>query len=86
LTPPPPPSGPGGPATLKAEEHIFENCLQNKRCSAGCKLTRAVLGTSAYICKFIEKMANLNIDCFCKYGHNTGLPFLGQSFVILMFF
>jgi len=33
--------------TLKAEEHIFENCLQNKRCSAGCKLTRAVPGTSA---------------------------------------
>jgi len=40
----PPLSGPGGPETLKAEEHIFENCLQNKR---GCKLTRAEPGTSA---------------------------------------
>jgi len=37
------PSGPGEPATLKAEERI----LENKRCSAGCKLTRAVPGTSA---------------------------------------
>jgi len=25
-----------GPETLKAEEYIFENCLQHKRCSAGC--------------------------------------------------
>jgi len=37
----PSPSGPGGPETQKSLEHIFENCLQNKRCSAGCKLTRA---------------------------------------------
>jgi len=36
-TPPPPPSGPGGSETLKAEEYIFENCLQNKRCLASCK-------------------------------------------------
>jgi len=35
-----------GSKTLKAEQHIFEKCLQNKRCSAGCILTRAVLGTS----------------------------------------
>jgi len=47
--PSPPPSGPGGSKTLKAEGHIFENCLQNKRCSAGCKLTRALPGTSASI-------------------------------------
>jgi len=46
--PSPHPSGPGGPEILKAEGHIFENCLKNKRCSAGCKLTRAALGTSAY--------------------------------------
>jgi len=44
LTPPP---GPGGPKKLKAEGNIFENCLQSKKCSAGCKLTHAVLGTSA---------------------------------------
>jgi len=31
----------GGPKTLNAEGHIFENCLQNKRCTVGCKLTRA---------------------------------------------
>jgi len=49
LTPPPHPSGPGGPETLKAEEHIFENCLQNKRRSAGCKLIRAAPGTSASV-------------------------------------
>jgi len=36
------PTGPGDPKAVKAEGHIFENCLQNKRCSAGCKLTRAV--------------------------------------------
>jgi len=41
---PPPPPGPGGLETQKAEGHIF---LQNKRCSAGCKLTPAALGTSA---------------------------------------
>jgi len=46
LTPPPPPSGPGGPKILKAEGHIFENCLQNKRCPVGCKLTHAGSGTS----------------------------------------
>jgi len=40
-------SGTGVPETLKAEEHIFDNFLQNKRCSAGCKLTWAVPGTSA---------------------------------------
>jgi len=34
--------GLGGTETLKAEEHIFETCLQCKRCSAGYKLTRAV--------------------------------------------
>jgi len=45
LTPSPP--GTGGPKILKAEGHIFENCLQNKRCPAGCKLTRTALGTSA---------------------------------------
>jgi len=28
-----------GPKILKAEGDIFENCLQNKRCPAGCKLT-----------------------------------------------
>jgi len=39
LTPTPP--GPGGPKIIKAEGDIFENCLQNKRCSAGYKLTRA---------------------------------------------
>jgi len=38
LTPAPSPLA-WGPKTLKAEGHIFENCLQNKRCSAGCKLT-----------------------------------------------
>jgi len=37
--------------TLKAEGHIFENCLKNKRCSAGCKLTWAALGTSVSILK-----------------------------------
>jgi len=47
LIPPPPPFGPGGPETLKAEEHIFKNCLQNKRWSAGCKLIWAEPGTSA---------------------------------------
>jgi len=41
------PFGPGGPETRKAEEHIFENCLQNKRGSAGCILTLAVRGLSA---------------------------------------
>jgi len=39
--------GPGGPKTLKAEGHIFEKCLQNKRFLVGCKLTRAMPGTSA---------------------------------------
>jgi len=39
--------GRGGGETPKAEGHTFENHLQNKRCSAGCKLTRAVPGTSA---------------------------------------
>jgi len=47
LTPAPPPSGPGGPETLKAERHIFENFLKNKRCSAGYKLTQAAPGASA---------------------------------------
>jgi len=42
-----PPLGLGGPETLKAEEHIFENCLQSKGCSAGYKLIQAALGTSA---------------------------------------
>jgi len=36
-----------GPWALKAEGHSFENCLQNKRCSAGCKLIRTAPGTSA---------------------------------------
>jgi len=36
-----------GPETLEAEGHIIENCLQNKRCSAGCKLIRAAPGASA---------------------------------------
>jgi len=43
----PPPSGSGGPEILKADEHIFDYCLQNKRCSASCKLTRAAPGISA---------------------------------------
>jgi len=44
----PAPSLPGaGVKTLTAEWHIFENGLQNKRCSADCKLTRAAPGTSA---------------------------------------
>jgi len=47
LTPRPLIPGPGGPKTLKAEGNIFENCLQSKGCSAGCKLTRAGPGTSA---------------------------------------
>jgi len=47
LTPDPSTIWARGPETLKAEEHIFENCLQNKRCSAGCKLTQAAPGTSA---------------------------------------
>jgi len=38
------PLGQGGAKTLKAEGHIFGNYLQNKRCSAGCKLTGAVPG------------------------------------------
>jgi len=46
-TRPPHPPGPRGPETLEAEGHIIENCLQYKRCPAGCKLTRAVLGASA---------------------------------------
>jgi len=37
LAPAPSPAG----LILKAEGRIFENCLQNKRCPAGCKLTRA---------------------------------------------
>jgi len=44
-----PPLGLGGPETLKAEGSIFENCLKNKRCSAGCKLALAAQGTSASI-------------------------------------
>jgi len=47
LTPGPSPPGFGGPKPLKAEGHIFENSLQNKRCSAGCKLTWAAPGISA---------------------------------------
>jgi len=46
LTPAPSLPGPGG-KTLKAEGNIFENCFQNKRPSAVCKLTRAAPGTSA---------------------------------------
>jgi len=46
-TRPPHPPGPRGPETLEAEWHIIENCLQNKRCSAGCKLTRAALDALA---------------------------------------
>jgi len=46
LNPLPHPSGPRGPETLEAEEHIIENCLQNKRCSAGCKLIKAAPGAS----------------------------------------
>jgi len=42
----PHPPVPGGPETLKAEGHIFENCLQNKRCSTGSKLTRLAPDTS----------------------------------------
>jgi len=38
--------GLGAPETLYVEEHIFENCLQNKRCLAGCKFICAALGTS----------------------------------------
>jgi len=45
--PPSHPSGPRGPETHIAEEHIFENCLQNERCSAGCKSNRPAPGTSA---------------------------------------
>jgi len=32
LTPAPSCPGPEGSKTLNAERHIFENCLQNKRC------------------------------------------------------
>jgi len=38
------PAGPGGPETLKAEGNIFEKCLQNKKCSAGCKDSFGLLG------------------------------------------
>jgi len=41
LTPTPSPPGPRGLETLKAAKDTF------LRCSAGCKLTRAVPGTSA---------------------------------------
>jgi len=44
LTPTPFPTWAWGPETLWAEGHIF---LQNKRCFAGCKLSRAAPGTSA---------------------------------------
>jgi len=44
LTPVPSPAWAWGLKTLKAEGQIF---LQNKRCSTGCKLTRAASGTSA---------------------------------------
>jgi len=47
FNPYPHPPGPRGPKTIKAEGHIFENGLQNKRYSAGYKSTRAMLGTSA---------------------------------------
>jgi len=73
------PPGSAGPETLKAKGHIFENCLQYKRCSAGCKLTGAVLGTSASlkiiafpklkkIClrKTFEFSQTLNIDHILK--------------------
>jgi len=44
------PSLPGpGRKTLKAEGDIFENYLQDKRCSAVCKLTHAAPGTSAFL-------------------------------------
>jgi len=36
-----------GAETSKGEGHIFENCLQNRGCSVGGKLTRAAPGTSA---------------------------------------
>jgi len=39
LTPAPPPLGLGGLKSLKADRNIFENCLQSKGCSAGCKFT-----------------------------------------------
>jgi len=44
-----------GSETLKAEGHIIENCQHNKRCSSGCKLTRAAPGTSAC---YIKKESN----------------------------
>jgi len=47
----PPPPCAWRPETLKAEGHIFENYLQNKRCSAGCKLIRAEPGISASLSK-----------------------------------
>jgi len=48
LSPPSPP-GPEQPEILKADGRIFENCLQNKGCSAGCKLTRAARGISQLV-------------------------------------
>jgi len=44
-----PTSSTPGPKTLKAKGHILENCLRNKSCSAGCKVTRAATSTSASI-------------------------------------
>jgi len=43
----PAPHGPWGSKILKAEEDIFENCLLNKICLEGCKITWAAPGTSA---------------------------------------
>jgi len=46
--------GPGGPKTLRAEGHIFENCLRIKRCTASCKSTQAAPGTSLVNISIIE--------------------------------
>jgi len=62
------PLGGGGPEPLKAEGHIFENSLQNKRYSAGCKLTLAAPGTSASILIIFRQMPTFDMDIcnFCE--------------------
>jgi len=59
LTAAPHPPGPGMLEPLKAKGYIFENWLQNKRCTACCKSNRAAPGTSASIYKG-QDAVNLN--------------------------
>jgi len=63
-----------GPKIVKVEGHIFENCLQNKRCLAGYKLTWAAPGTSASLYdKIVQTIFNSGLHWRNDHGTWQGI-------------